>query len=67
MSRTLVLRRVARREFDEATDWYDRQRAGLGADFIGEVNRVFEDIQNQPELHAVVYTSRDPSIWQSRA
>jgi hypothetical protein len=67
MSRTLVLRRVARREFDEATDWYDRQRAGLGADFIGEVNRVFEDIQNQPELHAVVHTSRDPSIWQSRA
>jgi len=97
MKPTLVLRSVARREFDEAADWYNRQRAGLGAEFIEEVNRVFESIRDRPELFAVahedlrealvrrfpyavyyrieadqivvvavVHTSRDPHIWQSR-
>ena len=55
MSRTLVLRGIAQREFDEAADWYDRQRVGLGAEFIDEVNRVLEDIGDQAELHAVVH------------
>jgi len=97
MSRTLVLRRVAQREFDEAADRYDEQRAGLGAEFIDEVNRVFENLRDHSERYAVVHedlrealvrrfpyvvyfrvepdqvvvvavihTSRDPSIWQSR-
>lgn len=55
MSRTLVLRRVARREFDEAVDWYDQQRAGLGSEFIEEVNRVFEGLCAHPERFAVVH------------
>ena len=55
MSRALVLRRVAQREFDDAADWYDRQRAGLGLEFIEEVNRVFDQIQASPERYPLVH------------
>src|ERR1043166_5667262 len=55
MSRTLVLRRVAQREFDAAADWYEQQRMGLGAEFIEEVNRVLADLPVNPEMYAIVH------------
>ena len=33
----VVLREAAEIEFDEAFDWYDVQRIGLGAEFAAEV------------------------------
>ncbi len=88
----------ARVEFDEATDWYEQRRPGLGATFVARVHEVFDHIVANPRRHAVVYldvrktlvpkfpyvilyheepgevvvisvfhTSRDPSIWKSRA
>ena len=55
MSRTLVLRRVAQREFDEAADWYAQQQSSLGAEFIDEVNRTLVDVRDHPEFYAVVH------------
>ena len=55
MRLALVLRRVAQREVDEAADWYDRQQAGLGSEFIEEVNRVFDQIQAGPERYPLVH------------
>jgi plasmid stabilization system protein ParE len=55
MRYTLILRRVAQREFDEAADWYRAHRAGLGAEFIDAVEQVFENLGNNPELYAVVH------------
>jgi len=55
MTLPLVLRRLAQREFDKAADWYDEQRAGLGREFIEEVDRVLDNIRQSPDRHAVVY------------
>ncbi len=89
---------MARREFDDASDWYDSQRAGLGAKFTRAVQDVLDAIAADPLRFPKVYleareaqvsrypycvyyrdegtravvisvfhTSRDPSVWQSRA
>jgi len=39
MIRAVVLRRVARREFDDAALWYEERRVGLGAEFVAEIER----------------------------
>jgi plasmid stabilization system protein ParE len=54
MKRSLVVRRIAQREFDEAADWYDRQRTGLGTEFIDEIQRVFDSIMKNPLRFGVV-------------
>ncbi len=42
MTLRVVFRRAARREFDEAALWYDERRAGLGAEFVAEIDRAIE-------------------------
>jgi plasmid stabilization system protein ParE len=55
MSLPVVLRRKARIDFDEAFDWYEEQRPGLGFQFVECVQAVFDAISAMPELHAPVY------------
>jgi len=55
MSLTVVLRRQARREFDEAADWYEQQRSGLGARFTAAVQQVFDEIAANPQRYAEVH------------
>jgi plasmid stabilization system protein ParE len=55
MSLTIVLRRQARREFDEAADWYEQHRPGLGARFTAAVQDVFDEIATNPQRYAVVH------------
>ena len=42
MTLRVVFRRAARAEFDAAALWYDDRQAGLGTQFVSEINRVFE-------------------------
>ncbi len=37
--RQIVYRRQARREFDEAGDWYEKERTGLGMEFLAEIQQ----------------------------
>jgi len=53
--RSLVLRRAAQREFDAAADWYERQRPGLGREFIAEVDRAMAEIQAHGERYAIIH------------
>ena len=53
MSLPLGFRPVAEAEFDGAAVWYDGQRAGLGDDFVAEVQQVLDTIANQPERYPV--------------
>jgi len=55
MSLPIVLRDEAQAEFDEAFDWYEAQRPGLGVDFLSEVQKVFDRIAINPLLHQVVF------------
>ena len=53
MSLPVVLRDEAQAEFDEAFDYYEGQRAGLGVDFAARVQHVFDRISAHPRMHAV--------------
>ncbi len=55
MNLPVVLRDEAQVEFDKAFDWYDAQRAGLGAEFVAEVQRAFDRIETNPLMHRVVF------------
>jgi len=49
MTLRVVFRRAARAEFDAAALWYEDRQAGLGAQFVSEINRVVELVSNHPE------------------
>jgi plasmid stabilization system protein ParE len=55
VSLPVVLRDEAQAEFDEAFDYYEGQRAGLGVDFAARVSQVFDRISANPLMHAVVF------------
>jgi plasmid stabilization system protein ParE len=54
MSLSLTFRRQARREFDEAANWYEQRRAGLGARFVAAVERVLDQAAVNPGRYAEV-------------
>ena len=55
MTRPVRLLPEARAEFDQATDWYEQQRTGLGTAFVTRVRDVFDRIAADPQRHAMVY------------
>ena len=50
MSLPVRLLPEARDEFDAATDWYEQQRPGLGADFVARVREVLQRISAMPGI-----------------
>ena len=48
MTYKVVFRLAAQREFDDATLWYEERRAGLGAEFVAEIDRAVESIAQNP-------------------
>jgi plasmid stabilization system protein ParE len=55
MTLPVVLRDEARSEFDEAFDFYEAQRPGLGVAFADRVQEVFDRIAANPQTHAAVF------------
>ncbi len=45
----------ARVDLNEAVDWYDRRRPGLGARFFAKVQGAINRIAANPQMHAPVY------------
>ena len=45
---TIKFHSAARKEFFEAADYYEEQVVGLGDDFIDEVEKVLDVIEQQP-------------------
>lgn len=45
MSVEIRVRPRARSDLEEATQWYESQRTGLGSDFLDEVERAFGKLQ----------------------
>jgi toxin ParE1/3/4 len=54
MSLPVVLRPEARQEYDDAVDYYEGQRTGLGQRFADRVNEVICRIGNNPKIHGIV-------------
>jgi toxin ParE1/3/4 len=57
MTRRLVIRQQADREIRDASDWYDEQRTGLGAEFERAVDVVFQSLREFPEAHPTIFGS----------
>lgn len=55
MSLPVVLRRAARAEFDDAVDWYEQQRPGLGEEFIMAIDAILGQIGATPERYPPVF------------
>ena len=48
MKLRVAVRRIAQLEIHDATIWYERQRAGLGREFLAELRSTFERITERP-------------------
>ena len=55
MSVPVILRRLARAEFDDAGDWYEARREGRGAAFTIAVRKVLSAIGARPEAYPEVH------------
>ncbi len=55
MSLPVVLRPEASRDAEEARDYLESQRAGLGQDFLDRLNEVLARIGGMPEMYGVVW------------
>ena len=55
MNRPVILRRLAQAEFDDAADWYEGQRAGLGTAFTAAIRQLLVDLGTWPEAHPEVH------------
>ncbi|QRR03446.1 type II toxin-antitoxin system RelE/ParE family toxin [Dyadobacter sandarakinus] len=51
----VYLLNVAEIELDEAYEWYNQQKAGLGYQLVGEVSRYLKMISENPFIFAVRY------------
>lgn len=49
MAANLILAPEAERELDDAADWYERDRPGRGAKFLGRVADAFAAIRRSPK------------------
>ncbi len=54
MQPRLLLEPEAQADVAEAFAWYETQRVGLGSEFLAEVARVLERIEQLPESYAVL-------------
>lgn len=48
----MVVRPEVHADLDEASAWYERQRAGLGGEFVAEVARVLPELAVNPFLNS---------------
>lgn len=53
--RQVVFRKQARLEFDEAGDWYEKERPGLGLEFLAEIHLLIRRIAGNPEQFPMLY------------
>ena len=55
MSLQVVFRIAARLEFEEAVNWYDEQRKGLGEEFLHEIDELVFRMSEHPARYPVVF------------
>ena len=48
MTRRLIVRRKATADIREARRWYETRQAGLGGEFVAEIDAIFARIQAMP-------------------
>ena len=56
MTLRVVFRRAAKEEFEESAAWYEKQRAGLGDEFIHEIEQSLIVAARVPERFSTVFS-----------
>jgi plasmid stabilization system protein ParE len=51
----VLVRTAAAADIEEAYLWYQRQRAGLGEEFLAAVDAILRDIATHPKAHPVIH------------
>ncbi len=54
MSFPLVFHPDVQAEVDDAYQWYEQQRAGLGDEFLEALETVYQRLQATPEMHQIL-------------
>ena len=62
MSLPLVFRPEVQDDVDEAWAWYEKQRTGLGDEFLDEVRATLNRITEAPTLYAEVHRGARPAL-----
>ncbi len=52
MSRAFVVRGAARRDIDDAREWYELQQPGVGREFLDEAQATLIRVRDNPEGYA---------------
>jgi len=60
--RKIVFRQQARRELDEAGDWYEQERVGLGLEFFAEIERLLHRVSGNPEQFPILFRSTRKAV-----
>lgn len=55
MSLTVLLRPAAAADAESAFRWYEKERSGLGREFLAEVGRTIHAVAESPERYPVVH------------
>jgi len=53
MTLKVVVRPAARAGFDDAALWYDERQAGLGTQFVGEIDRAIDLAAKHPDRYPI--------------
>ena len=56
MTLSVVFRRQARREFYDAGDWYEKERAGLGLEFLAEIGLLLTSVAATPNQFPIIHS-----------
>ena len=60
MSLRVYIRPEAETDIEEAAIWYEKQRPGLGDEFLDELRSIFNTISETPAIYPVVHRSPSP-------
>lgn len=62
MNFTLVFHRLALEEVQNAHDWYEQQRTGLGMEFMDAIDEVVQRIVENPNTYPKAYQQRRKAL-----
>jgi hypothetical protein len=51
----LLISPIAKAEIIDTTKWYNKQKKGLGLEFISEIENSIRIIENKPTLFSKIY------------
>jgi plasmid stabilization system protein ParE len=57
MTKPLTVSEAAETDIEAAVEWYDTRAPGLGNALIAQVNSIYENIREFPDMHQVAFAN----------